>query len=68
MQRRGFIENRRVRKVSLLTIASIRESIVNTVEAGLLTCNILPSFPFFAQNSGHGQQNFACYLQLRDSS
>lgn len=29
-----------------LTQASNRESIVNSVKAGLLTCNILPSFPF----------------------
>jgi hypothetical protein len=52
-----------------LTHASDRESIVNSVKAGLLTCNIFTILPI----PGLEQwiflgKNLLCYLQLRDSS
>lgn len=49
-------------------LASYRESIVNSVWAGLLTCNIfavLPA-PNLEQWTSMGK-NLLCYLQLRDS-
>jgi len=54
---------------SYLTLASIRESIVNSVKAGLLTCNIFTVLPILiAQDSGFLLVKTFGYLQLRDSS
>lgn len=52
-----------------LTHASDRESIVNSVKAGLLTCNIFTILPIpeLEQWICWGK-NLLCYLQLRDSS
>lgn len=52
-----------------LTHASVRESIVNSVKAGLLTCNIFTILPIpvLEQWICLGK-NLLCYLQLRDSS
>lgn len=48
------------------TIASIHESIVNTVRAGLLARNIFIVLPARRQWTYMGK-NFVGYLQLRDS-
>jgi len=50
------------------TPASFHESIVNTVKAGLLACNIFTVLPIaFWCYSGQWLVKTVCYLQLRDS-
>ncbi len=51
-----------------LTHASSRESIVNSVKAGLLTCNIFTILPIPFGTVDILGKNLLCYLQLRDSS
>jgi hypothetical protein len=56
-------------KTSYLTIAPYRESIVNSKEAGLLTCNIFTILPVLIdQTVDFCIGKNLSYLQLRDSS